>query len=72
MQKKQESSDDALPYSSQEQEAGSGAILMPVLPLSYDDLAELCLKYKVENDRLKKCAAVKHMKSLTKKCKTIL
>ena len=72
MRKKQESSDDVLPYDSQEQEAGSGAILMPVLPLSYDDLAALCLEYKAENDRLKKCAAVKHMKSLTKKCKTIL
>ena len=72
MRKKQESSDDVLPYDRQEQEAGSGAILMPVLPLSYDDLAALCLKYKAENDRLKKCAAVKHMKSLTKKCKTIL
>lgn len=72
MRKKQESSDDVLPYDSQEQEAGSGAILMPVLPLSYDDLAALCLKFKAENDRLKKCAAVKHMKSLTKKCKTIL
>lgn len=72
MRKKKESSDDALPYDRREQEAGSGAILMPVLPLSYDDLAELCLKYKAENEQLKKCTAVKHMKSLTNKCRTIL